>query len=284
MTKINVSVLLGAACLSGLATVAAASPIVIPNSTEVEAYNGTNPTGGFFGGNFWGGNIGSPTYSTPQATISFVGDTVDIKFTTGFSGTDTTYDTPQYGNVTVHAADIFLKSGGGSAIPGPGGFDYAISLGLDTADGGMAAGLYTTASEETSQDIWGGRTQFYYGGAYATAGTCPVNVAGCANSQEAPTVLTSGTQVAGVNVTTSSTAGTFDVKLAGTGSGIGQLEGLFSDFDIFWGTGDCSNAPIWGNVAGLTNVPEPSSLALLASAVFGFAFLRRRKRKAAVVA
>lgn len=73
--------------------------------------------------------------------------------------------------------------------------------------------------------------------------------------------------------------------MTGTGAGLTTLENLFANnaFDIFWGTGDCSNAPIWGNVASLTHVPEPSSLALFATAAFGFRIMRRRKRKAPAV-
>lgn len=300
MNKLNLSVLLAAACLPGWATVAAAGSVTLDNTTEVESYNGSSPTNGFFGsGDYWGSNIGQPTYNTPSATITYVGNVVNIVFQTGlYKGTDTTYDTPQYGNVTVDAADIFLKSGGGSNIPAPGGFNIGISLGFDAADGGLTAGLYDVTSEKTSTQIWGSRTQFDYGGAFSTAGKCAVNQASCSTagaSELAPTVITGGTAdggVGGVLVQTfstppvgASTTGTLDVQLTGeTAAGDLALAQLFgNNFDLFWGTGDCSNAPIWGNVAALNNVPEPSSLALLATAGFGFRIMRRRKRKGPAV-
>jgi hypothetical protein len=303
MKKVNASVLLAAASLLGWAGVAAAGPVVtIDNTTEVESDNGTNgPTTGFFGGgDYWGSNIGSPVYNTPSATISFVGNTVDIEFQTGFdfaNGQDTTYKS-QYG-VTVYGADIFLKSGGGATLPGTAGssfFNYGISLGFDAADGGnVTAGLYSIAAGatagvqyQTSTGIWGTRNSFDYGGAYATAGACTATVAACAASSPSPTVLLAGNNgnvlQSGINVTTSTGVGTLTVALTGTTTaGLDELESIFSNFDIFWGTGDCSNAPIWGNVAGLTRVPEPSSLALLATAAIGFRIMRRRKRKAPAV-
>jgi hypothetical protein len=310
MKKVNVSVLLAAACLSGWATVAGAGPVVtVTNTTLVESYKGTTAVNTFFAGNnYWsgaGGNIGAPIYNTPSATISWSNsNTVDIKFNTGmYSGVDNTF------NPTVYGADVFLKSGGGNTLPGlptSSFFNDVISLGFNAPDGGNAtAGLYTIpagakdgTTYKTSQDIWSGRAGDTYGGAYAASGACAPNVAACANSTPSPTVLLAGqgTAVAGVTVKTTSTppggggsVGTLDVQLTGTGNvntvgtGLYALNQLFQNFDIFWGTGDCSNAPIWGNVAGLTRVPEPSSLALLATAAIGFRIMRRRKRKAPAV-
>ena len=311
MTKVNLSVLLATACLSGWATVASAGPVTINNTTEVETYTGTSPSNGFFsGGAYWGGNIGAPTFNTPSATISWSNsNTVNIAFTTGlYHGVDSAF------SPTVYGADVFLKSGGGATLPGlPGSsfFNYAISLGFDTADGGntqtpTGMGLYALpvnptdgTTYKTSRDVWSGRSGDTYGGAYAAAGACAVTVSACANSTASPTVLLAGqgTKVSGITVTTSSvaptgggTAGTLNVQLVGSGNintpgtGLNTLASLFKNFDIFWGTGDCSNAPIWGNVASLTrSVPEPSSLALLATAAIGFGIMRRRKRKAPAI-
>jgi hypothetical protein len=302
MKRLNTAVLVAGASLLGWAGVAAAGPVVtINNTTEVETYTGTTASNGFFGGgDYWGANIGAPIFNTPTATISFVGNTVDIKFTTGlYQGVDNSF------NPTVYGADVFLKSGGGAALPVPGTsfFNYGIALGFDAADGGHAtAGLYSipvTSTDGTtykgSTDIWGTRSSDTYGGAYAAAG-CTLTSSTCAGSQASPTVLTGGALVNGISVSTASTApvgssttGSLDVLLTATGTGatlaanLATLSGLFSNFDIFWGTGDCSNAPIWGNVAGLTRVPEPSSLALLATAAIGLRIMRRRKRKAPAV-
>src|ERR1700722_3589449 len=75
MRKINLFVLLAAGGLVGGTTGAVAGPVIHPNqtitnTTEVEAYNGTSPTG-FFGGSDWGPNVGAPVYNTPSASLSF---------------------------------------------------------------------------------------------------------------------------------------------------------------------------------------------------------------------
>ena len=132
-------------------------------------------------------------------------------------------------------------------------------------------------------------------------GTCGTGTAPNDYSEASPTVLTGGTLDKNVAVgenwstTDAGTAcandpatlkdnvqGCMTVTLAATNTqGMSDLSGLFSNFDIFWGTGDCSNAPIWGNIADLIPAPEPSSLALLASAALGLGIMRRRKRKTA---
>ncbi len=206
MKKINQSVLLAGACLVGWAVAASATPYVpvtLTNTTSVESYLANSPASTasshqqrlLSGGAYWGTNIGAPVYQTPQATISFVGDTVNIAFQTGmYTGVDNAL-----APTDVYAADVFLNAlnagvkNANGPLPGNSGssfYNYGISLGFDSADcgtgansgscGAKAPGLYTipagvTATNGaegnylTSQDVWGGRNGFYYGGQYGTA-------------------------------------------------------------------------------------------------------------------
>jgi hypothetical protein len=332
MTKINSSTLLAAAFLLGGTAAAVAGPVctgttcTITNQTTVEAYS-TQGGATTIGGSYWGTTgIGQPIYNTPQATVTFSAstDTVNISFETGlYTGVDNSFGSP-----VVHAADVFLNDLGANGVtttkgglPGMAGntfYNYGISLGLDTADGGEAKGLYSLGENATdgtkasggeyltSQDVWNKQGNFDYGGRYGTA-ACAGDGVNCPTSSVAPTVVTGGTLVSGITVGTAcydqnnkavacggntpdGDLGTLDVSLqandlgAGTASqnlatNLAFLESLFSNYDLFWGTGDCSNAPIWGQVSQLTSAPEPSSLALFASAAMGWRLMRRRKRK-----
>jgi len=308
---------------------ARADTIALSNTTEVAYYNEGNPYS--VGGYYWGApSIGAPTYYTPSANITTVNNgngtsSITIQFNTGlYSGTDTQY-LSAYG-ITIDAADIFIKSGGGSSLPvaGTSGFyNYAIALGFDSGDGGYSSpGLYESSSDpggalssseyKTSNQIWTGspsdRKDFYYGGEYAPAsafesgGACVSSLKSttpCSVAQPSPTVLldnSSSEEVGGISVTekdcefgtagctepsnADGATGSLSVTLTGA---TGLLESIFSDFDIFWGTGDCSNAPIWGDVTNVAAVPEPSTLAILASALVLLGFAARRRRRAAAL-
>ncbi len=59
--------------------------------------------------------------------------------------------------VAVRYADIFLGSVSAAGIPD---FGYAIALGYQAENGGLAAGFYTATNDEASQAIWGSRAGF----------------------------------------------------------------------------------------------------------------------------
>lgn len=254
-TSRSAAVALALAIFFGGGMAARAEPIVIQNTTQVEAYNGANPTG-WFGGSDWGQSIGAPTYLTPQLTITETGNTINFAFKTGLDSPDTTYTNSN--GVTVYYADIFI---GQSSKSPPASYQYAIALGANGPDGGLAAGLYQVSSFKTSQQIWSSRTSFIYGGQYAPAGDLSA-------AEASPTVLTGGTRLAGWTVEDSYSGGVLDVAV--TAPNVAALDQLFDNFDLFWGTGDCSNAPLFAQV------PEPASLLLLATEMLAFfPWLRR---------
>jgi len=237
------------------------------NTTWAEAYNGASAYP-FFAGSNWGSSVGAPTYQTTQLVVSTPApNTMEFQLTTGFNGTDTSYDTPGYGNLTVRYADIFLNPVLSTAPPAS--YAYAIVLGDETGNGGLAqAGLYEVSSYKTSQDIWGSRTQFIYGGRYAPANATDTG-ANLSEVNAAPTVVTAGTLLSDWTVTANYASGILDVVISTTNTD--QFNQLTSNFDLFWGTGDCDNAPIFAAVDA--PVPEPTSLLVLMTALCGLSLV-----------
>ena len=239
-----------------------ADVITIQNTTQVQAFNGTSPYG-FFGGASWGASIGV-NYVTSELVVDRSATSIDFQFHTEFNGPDTSF-TQAYG-VTVYDADIFINPGNATAPPGS--YGYAIALGDQIPNGGVTAGFYSVESDKTSQQIWGSRTSFVYGGEYA-----PQNDHN--DAQLSPTVLTSGTFLPGWTTTVAPWQnGILDVSL--TAPDATQFSAIFDDFDLFWGTGDCSNAPIFAAVGA--PVPEPASIAVFGAALAGLGLMRRRNR------
>lgn len=243
-----------------------ADVMTFTNTTEVQAYNGNHPYD-FFGGQSWGNSVGAENgFDTTGIVIDRQSNSITFEIATAFDGLDTDYAHAPY-NVTIAYADIFLNPIDSAAPPAQ--YQYAISLGDQTANGGLAAGFYQVTSDKTSQQIWSSRSQFIYGGRYAPGGNAAL-------AQAAPTVLTGGVLLSDWTVTVLPyDDGVLDVSLST--SDAATFDALFDNFDLFWGTGDCANAPLFVSVDAAP-VPEPPALAtmlagLLALGCYGF---RRR--------
>ena len=200
------------------------------------------------------------------------------------------------GGKAVHYADLFIDTGTPYA---PGGVSYGIALGFQSGadgNGGFATpGLYkitdptlTTnngnSQVKTSQDIWNSRGGWIFGGEYAPSDDHdPVSLA--------PTVVTGGVDqnwtvavsdtdpngnayVPGANAPVA-TSGLYTLTVLLTAPDQAAMDQIFSEFDLFWGTGDCSNDAIWGYVGDTHDVPEPSGLLVFLAGLVGARRLRR---------
>ena len=303
---------IGALVAVGTMNVAVAAPVVVATITDrldSAATNGLNDYGNYSsstfinrvaGGKHWGDSI-------QDAQDPF--DTQEIKITRDDAAKTITFDMKTYFNGNdgiTHYPDLFIDTGtANSSTNRPDHFNYAISLGEEVSNGGMyqvdslghaildshgnkigAKGLYSITSFETSQDIWKTRTNYVYGGYVqfkpGTAGYDP-NMA-----LVPPTVLTAGMLQSAYTVSTSKTVighdstlnkDIYDLSVVVTST---TNLNLFNNFDVFWGTGDCSNDAIWGQVAS-NAVPAPSALLLMGFGLAGLAETRRRRKAAARV-
>jgi len=106
------------------------------------------------------------------------------------------------------------------------------------------------------------RSGFIYGGEYVPDEPAP--------PAQAPTVLTSATLVTGAAVSQSPVVGGYieDVSLDLTAT---DALPFLDAFDVLWGTGDCANDTVFGNVA---NVPEPAALVVFVIGLMGLGMIR----------
>ena len=247
---------------------AVAAPVTIADTTDDIAYSTTTgaPTG-YFGGSSRGDSIGSG-FDTSSITVGYApagtgSVAVDLKLNTQFNGDE------QLGYETRYA-DLFLRT---PATGTPAGaFNYALVLGDQTGNGGLAAaGLYADPTYKTSQQVWNGRSGYIFGGEFVQSG------ADIATAAPIPTVVTGGNLLQNATVTRSGGPGAYavDVTFALTDSAAAAFA---NGFDLLWGTGDCGNDAVFGTVgtAPMSDVPEPGTLALVGTGALGLLMMRRR--------
>ena len=262
--------LLALAVVALASTPALASPITytVADTTDDIAYATDTgaPTGYFAGsnrGDFIGGGFDTSGMTVSYAPTSAGGVAVAIQLNTQFNGNE------QLGRATRYA-DLFLRTPA-TGMPA-GAFDYAITLGDQAGNGGIAtAGLYADPTYKTSQQVWNGRSGYVFGGEFVQSG------ASLSTAAPIPTVATGGRLVQGATVTQSGGSGAYavDVTLALT---ISEAAAFAQGFDLLWGTGDCGNDAVFGTVGASPSnaVPEPGTLALLATGGLGLLILQRR--------
>jgi hypothetical protein len=280
--KLSKNLVLGAfaVAMTAMAGSATAAPVVVAtinDQVEVAAYRGLNSYSGYSSstfanqqrnGRYWGDSIQSNAepFNTTQIIVTRdnAANTIQFDLKTWFDGS------PQgVPNGLAKYADLFFDT----ATIAPDGFNYAISLGSQTTP----AGVYAVNTFATSQDLWKNQTNYIYGGGFQMAPSAPGYNANFFSTS--PVRLTSGTLQSQYSVAVSQLAPVNSIYTVRVVISSTSNLNLFNNFDIFWGTADCSNDAIWGQVV-TNSVPAPGALLLLSLGLLGIGGFSR-KRKAA---
>jgi hypothetical protein len=200
-------------------------------------------------------------FQTTAMAATLSGNTMTLDFDTLYNGSDTADGLP------INYGDIFIGNAGSP------NYTYAISLGDNTALGGVSAGLYSVGSYLTSSDVFSHLSGLVYGQAYYVN-----NVA-----YQSPTILTSGVAQAG-DVTSFHSSKGLVVTLKDLSSQ--EILALTSSFSLYWGTGICGNGGLYipsvAPVGSPNFVAEPATLGLFAMmslGVVGLGAMRRQKKE-----
>ena len=267
--------------VSVTAVQARANTVTVQNTTDVVAY-GTGSSAGptnYYGNSDVGSAAIGVNFETSQLAYSTTllangNYSMDLQYTTLFSGSES------LNGQQIYYPDIFLRTGDAGYSSAP--FNYAISLGDEKANGGLAAGFYSVSSYLTSQQVWSGRSNYVYGGQYTNSTAYQPGQAGY-TGYNAPVVLTSGKLLGGAAVTTAQSGSAYTVSAQITLTAA-EAAGFIDGSDIFWGTGDCANGSFLADFApagsgGPTGapVPEPAALLLVGVGAACIGLVRRKQ-------
>ncbi len=259
---------------------ARANTVTVQNTTDVVAYNDGSSPGptNYYGNSAVGSTSVGSNFETSQlaytTTMLASGNySIDLQYTTMFSGSE------NLNGQQIYYPDIFLRTP--EAGYSNASFNYAISLGDETANHGLAAGFYSVSSYLTSQQVWSSRSGFTYGGQYTNTTAYQPGTAGYVG-YNAPVVLTAGTKLGGAAITTAQVGSSYTVSAKITLTAA-EAAGFIDGADVFWGTGDCANGSFLASFApggsgGPTGVvPEPAALLLVGVGMGCIGLVRRKK-------
>jgi hypothetical protein len=243
MKKI-VSVALALLFLLGL-SVSSALAYDFLNNTMVQPWHLTNPTGGAY----QNARTNPIQGATPEFNTYGANWNPSTHVLTIFSNWGPARD----GTLGVTTADLFIDLGCN------GTYDFAVGLDLNSNGNGLnRAGLvYSTATYQTSQDLFNANGGVIYGGQVdpTSPHAIPVLAAGGVTGATASPVLWS------------TLGGLPDYSVSVNLTGL-----VDGNFGFLWGSGTCGNGPIE------TCVPIPPSVLLMGSGLLGLGLLGWRRR------